>query len=119
MLYMFSIRDVVAEVHNTPFFAVNEAFARRNLVTATRDPNTIFHHHPGDFELHCHGVFDEKNGFMNFSYVEDKDSLVCLLSELEDKPLNLPDAEPADEEAVVRHLQSMPNGEMNVPKEDV
>jgi len=64
-MLMFSIYDSKAEAYNNPFYARNEATARRMFGAAAMDPNTDLHKFGGDFTLFMVGEFDEDTGLLH------------------------------------------------------
>lgn len=54
-VFIYSVRDAVAEVYLEPFYANNDAVARRMVANAVRDPNHPFGRSPTDFCLFKHG----------------------------------------------------------------
>lgn len=62
MLKMFTIKDIKANIYNTPFFSVSSIDATRNFIRACNDQNTQLCNFPEDFELFFFGVWDEDRG---------------------------------------------------------
>jgi len=63
-LKMYSIRDSKSEIFNRPFFKNTEGEALRDFETGVKDPSTMLHNHPEDFDLFYLGVYDDNTGKM-------------------------------------------------------
>lgn len=59
---MYSIFDVKVEAFNVPFFAPSDGAAVRNFAMASKDPQTVMHSFPHDYELWFVGQFDDTRG---------------------------------------------------------
>lgn len=66
--YIYSVYDVKAAAYLPPFFAVNDAVAHRNFVTAQADPDHIFAQHKDDFSLARVGEWDDLMGIVTADF---------------------------------------------------
>lgn len=64
-LKIYSIRDQKAEMFLQPFFAVNEAVAKRSFVTAAMDESHDFNRFSEDYSLWEIGEFDGLAGVVS------------------------------------------------------
>lgn len=62
MLNIYSIYDIKAAAHLTPFFLPNDATAKRAFINCISDPDHAFGRNPEDYALIYHGQFDDQNG---------------------------------------------------------
>lgn len=61
-LNAYSLHDVKALSYSPPFFANNDAIARRMITDLVADPNSIPGRHPSDFKVYKIGTFDDLKG---------------------------------------------------------
>lgn len=61
-LYIYSVRDVKADIFNRPFYENNDAMAMRTLHQSSI--GTLLEKYPEDFLLYKIGVFDDATGDM-------------------------------------------------------
>lgn len=61
-LNAYSIFDNKALVYAPPFFAANDAVARRIVSDAAADPNSSLNRHPGDYVMYQVGVYNDATG---------------------------------------------------------
>lgn len=59
---IFSIYDVKAQTHGTPFFFLHKGEALRAFMSVTNDPGTSINKYPADFKLHMLGEYDDQSG---------------------------------------------------------
>lgn len=59
---IYSIRDRIADVYNTPFFLANDNVAVRALRDIYDDPSSSIAHHPEDYDLVSLGSFYPDTG---------------------------------------------------------
>lgn len=62
---LFSIFDLAAGAHITPFFLPNQAMALRSFKDAINDPNHAFSKNPGDYALLHLATFDDETGALD------------------------------------------------------
>ena len=62
-LYLYSVKDKVANVYVEVITAVNHLVARRNFYSAGSVPGSQIARFPNDFELYCVGSFENDTGF--------------------------------------------------------
>jgi len=60
-----TILDKLSGDYNTPFFTPNQATAQREFLRLVRDPNSVIHAFPVDYELYEIGEFDNQSGVMS------------------------------------------------------
>lgn len=63
-LYVFSVRDMVAETYGQPFYAPTTAAAIRSFSQLSRDPQSQLYASPADFYLYQIGTFDVDTGLL-------------------------------------------------------
>lgn len=61
-LYLYSVKDKVANVYVEVMTAVNHLVARRNFYSAGTVPGSQIARFPNDFELYCVGSFENDTG---------------------------------------------------------
>lgn len=61
-LYLYSVKDKVANVYVEVMTAVNNLVARRNFYSAATVSGSQISRFPNDFELYCIGSFDNDSG---------------------------------------------------------
>ena len=61
---IYSVYDNVANVYNMPFFAINNAFAKRDFENSIKRADTLLSTNPNDFDLYCLGGFDDSTGYV-------------------------------------------------------
>lgn len=59
---IFAIYDNKAGTWMDPFYAQNNAVARRTFTDACNDERSLFYKHPKDFELFQIGIWDDQKG---------------------------------------------------------
>lgn len=59
MKKMFSILDVKCSTYMPPFYESHSEIAKRNLVEASKNPESLLGKYPDDFVLFEVGMFDE------------------------------------------------------------
>lgn len=62
MLNIYAIKDEKAEAYLMPFYAPNDAVAKRMFGQAVNDAETDFAKSPDDYTLHYIGIWDEIEG---------------------------------------------------------
>lgn len=62
---IYSIFDSKVEAYLQPFFAPNNAVARRNFQSAASDATSNFHKFAGDYTLFFIAEFDDQTGQIN------------------------------------------------------
>lgn len=67
MKNIYVVRDLRAEVYNTPFFNENDIIACRMVGATAQDPQSLLHLYSKDFTLEKIGTWDEMTGkLVNF-----------------------------------------------------
>lgn len=61
-MQIYSIRDSKADAYLQPFFASNEAVAKRYVASAVNTPKHEFDVHTEDYSLYHIGTFSEETG---------------------------------------------------------
>lgn len=59
---MYTLHDVKALQYNPPFFALNDALAKRMIEDLVADLNTSVGRHPADFKLYRLGTYEDSKG---------------------------------------------------------
>ena len=62
---IFTVRDSKAEAYLLPFFAANEAVAKRRFIDAVNDQDHMFFAHAGDYTLFWIGEYDDESGMVD------------------------------------------------------
>lgn len=76
----YSIFDIKSRAYGLPFFAVNDATAKRIVSDAAQDMNTSLGRHPADFILYRIGTFDnEAPRIIGFDAKEHIADVISLL----------------------------------------
>lgn len=60
--YIMSVYDTASLCHSTPFFVNRMEIAERDFKHACTDPASPISKCPGDYSLHCLGVFHDDTG---------------------------------------------------------
>lgn len=63
-LGIFCVFDSKAGAFTAPFVAFNAPMAQRSVAIAVRDPESMFHKFPEDFQLFQIGVFSDDTGLV-------------------------------------------------------
>lgn len=61
-LQIYSIRDLKGSMYNVPFFQPTHGTAERSFNELIRDPQSLVHKYPADYELFHVGTFDDETG---------------------------------------------------------
>lgn len=76
----YVIFDIKSLGYGLPFFAVNDATAKRIVADAAQDPDTSLGRHPADFILYKIGIYDnEKPLLIGFDAKEHIADVIQLL----------------------------------------
>lgn len=76
----YTLHDVKALQYNPPFFAINDAIARRMVGELATDLNTSVGRHPSDFKLYKLGSYDDaKAEFHLLPIMEHVVDIVALI----------------------------------------
>lgn len=59
---IYTVRDTRTGVYNLPFFCLTELEALRHFERLAKDPNSMVHFAPSDYDLFQTGTFDDQNG---------------------------------------------------------
>lgn len=59
---MYSIRDLKGQMYNPPFFQPTHGTAERSFRELIRDPQSLCHKYPADYELFFLGTFNDESG---------------------------------------------------------
>lgn len=62
MMYVFSVKDRVADSFDNPFFMPAVGMAIRGFTDAINDDKTHLYKHPDDYDLYRIGTFDPLTG---------------------------------------------------------
>lgn len=62
--FIFSVRDIAADVYSNPFTSQNQLTATRDFAHACSDPNSSLSKNPEDFQLYQLGTFDDELGVL-------------------------------------------------------
>lgn len=62
MIYVYVVRDTVADAFNVPMFFPNNAFALRSLKDCVNSGEHNYSKHPEDYVLYRIGTFDDQTG---------------------------------------------------------
>lgn len=84
----YTLHDVKALQYHTPFFAINDAIAKRMVGDIASDLNTSVGRHPSDYKLYRIGFYDDALGtFHNLQIMEHVVDVVALLPSQASPPL--------------------------------
>lgn len=61
-LNIYSIRDLKGANYNTPFAQPTHGTAERSFTELVKDPQSLVHKYPSDYELFHIGSFDDESG---------------------------------------------------------
>lgn len=61
-LNVFSIRDSKAEIFNPPFIKQTHGEAERDFHRMVKNPESLPHQYPEDYDLYHLGTFDDQTG---------------------------------------------------------
>lgn len=76
----YTLHDVKACTYSPPFWAINDAIAKRMVSEIVTDTNTTVGRHPSDYKLYKLGLFDDSNGqIVPFNIIEHVVDCVALL----------------------------------------
>ena len=59
---IYAIYDNKADTWMDPFYALNDATAKRTFADATNDERSMFNKHPTDFEMFHIGTWNDQKG---------------------------------------------------------
>lgn len=62
--FIFSVRDIAADVYSNPFTSSNQQTATRDFAHACMDPASALSKNPEDFQLYQLGSFDDELGVL-------------------------------------------------------
>lgn len=62
ILKIFSVWDLKTEAYMQPFFSQTIGSGIRAFTDAASEQTSMLSKHPGDFQLHCIGEFDDSTG---------------------------------------------------------
>lgn len=100
---MYSIADTVAETYSCPFYAPNDAVAKRIASDAAVDPASVLSQNPSDFVLYKIGSFDDALGIVEACPHDALCSFESLVSVKRAVPgVAVAPADPADYKDLVR-----------------
>lgn len=60
--FLYSIKDSAVGEFAAPFMLPTAAAANRAFFAEVRNPESMLHKHPSDYELHCLGILDTETG---------------------------------------------------------
>lgn len=65
-MQVYTVKDKVAEIHNTPFFQISHAVALRAFRESCLDDRdgNLLNSNPQDFELYYIGTYDDETGLV-------------------------------------------------------
>lgn len=60
--FLYSVRDITAQIFCNPFIELNDATARRAFAQAANDPNSVISKNPECYSLSLVGSFNDECG---------------------------------------------------------
>lgn len=79
VLKVYAIRDVRTQAYLKPVFLQNEAVLDRALRDGLGDENSLFSHHPEDYQVFYLGEYDDSSGKLDVGAPEHMYNLVDLV----------------------------------------
>lgn len=78
VLNMYAVRDVRTQAYLKPVFVQNDSVLERALKDGLDDENSLFHHHPEDYQVFRLGEYDDSTGTVTAQPPEHMYNLVDL-----------------------------------------
>lgn len=67
-----SLYDNKAGIYSSPILYRSKADFIRNIQTVAKEPQSMLHKHPADYELYIMAEWDENNGFSDYRDVNER-----------------------------------------------